>query len=175
VICDLSYYSSSVVFQLCHVRMYVHWLYPQADVKNEPSLIRFRLCEGKEFLSKEKWPSNTSSLFRSCWQSRGRIVPSVVSLAWVLLFFFILYIWQWHVAQLHTLWHFHCISGYANAPQCYVIRTLPTLCKLAALTSTQPRTTSGKPIDIETHFSLTKIDTVILIETPTVTVWSKHI
>ena len=30
------------------------------------------------------------------------------------------------ICNTHLL--FHCNSGYVNAPQCYVIRTLPALC-----------------------------------------------
>jgi hypothetical protein len=31
----------------------------------------------------------------------------------------------------NTLWHFQGNNGYANVPQCYITRTLPTLLTLA--------------------------------------------
>jgi hypothetical protein len=41
-----------------------------------------------------------------------------------------LFSWQLHVTQQHNeLLRFNCNSGYANAPKCYVVRTLPILFK----------------------------------------------
>ena len=47
-----------------------------------------------------------------------------------------LFSWQLYVTQQHNeLLRFNCNSGYANAPLCYVVRTLPTLFKFDFVSS----------------------------------------